>query len=263
MTMLSVSSSVSDRGAGLALARAARATRSGSCGSSRLRGDRLTATLELHAGARHACALAQRLVQDVHASAAAIRPVLLGQRDELVGRHQPALRVLPADQRLDAGDPPVGEPDLRLVVQHELVVVDGAAQLADQRQAARAVAGRAPVRRPRSRAPDSFAAYIATSARRSSVSTSSPCSGTRRCRCSPTRRARRPRATNGCSQRAPISRSATAIATASSAERRAAARRTRRRRAGPIRSPAPQRRRAAAADLPAAAGRRSGGRACR
>ena len=31
---------------------------------------------------------------------------LLGERDEVERRHEPAVRVDPADERLDAGDPP-------------------------------------------------------------------------------------------------------------------------------------------------------------
>ena len=45
---------------------------------------------------------------------------LLGDRDELGGRDQAPLGVAPAQQRLDAGDGPVGEPHDGLVVQLEL-----------------------------------------------------------------------------------------------------------------------------------------------
>ena len=45
---------------------------------------------------------------------------LLDQRDEARRREQPALGMLPAHERLDAGDTAVGQVDLRLVVQDEL-----------------------------------------------------------------------------------------------------------------------------------------------
>ncbi len=66
------------------------------------------------------------------------QPRRLGDRYELVRRHLPALRVHPADQRLEAGDLSV-EADLRLVVQFDLVRVEGAAQIAQQTQAVRGV----------------------------------------------------------------------------------------------------------------------------
>ena len=50
------------------------------------------------------------------------QPGLLGERDELVRHHQPALGVLPAQQRLDAVDPAGRERRLRLVVEDELLL---------------------------------------------------------------------------------------------------------------------------------------------
>src|SRR5256885_2148270 len=49
--------------------------------------------------------------------------------DEDVGRDEAALRLLPADERLDAAHRAVGEPRLRLVVEHELAVLDRAPEL--------------------------------------------------------------------------------------------------------------------------------------
>ena len=87
---------------------------------------------------RHVAALRQRRVEDVQRQRADQAGVL-GQRDELVRRQQPALRVLPAHQRLDAVDVAGREHGLRLVVDDELVLVERAPQLADERQAARVV----------------------------------------------------------------------------------------------------------------------------
>ena len=63
---------------------------------------------------------------------------LLGKRDETHRRHQPACRVLPAQQRFGADDATSVERELGLQVQAQLVVVDGVAQLAQQRQRLRA-----------------------------------------------------------------------------------------------------------------------------
>ncbi len=62
-------------------------------------------------------------------------PALLGQRDELHGRHQPQLRMLPAHQRLDPAQTAVGQRHLRLVVQAQLVALHRLAQLAEQFEA--------------------------------------------------------------------------------------------------------------------------------
>ena len=55
---------------------------------------------------------------------------LLGDRDEVGRVELPALGVLPADQRLEAGDLAAGEGDDRLVVEAQLVAFDALAQLA-------------------------------------------------------------------------------------------------------------------------------------
>ena len=48
--------------------------------------------------------------------------------------HEAALRIVPAHQRFDADDAAGGEADLRLVMQHELPLGDGAAQARLERQ---------------------------------------------------------------------------------------------------------------------------------
>ena len=83
-----------------------------------LRGERLTASLTssgqlagLGAGAR-----------STHSPIGTIKPDLLGERDELGRRDHAALRMVPAQQRLEAGDPVAFEVIERLIVQLELVV---------------------------------------------------------------------------------------------------------------------------------------------
>jgi hypothetical protein len=68
--------------------------------------------------------LAQHPAADRHDQAG-----LLGERDELERRHEPALGVVPAHERLDAGDPAVVELDDRLVVELELAVLERALQV--------------------------------------------------------------------------------------------------------------------------------------
>jgi hypothetical protein len=58
------------------------------------------------------------------------QPRVLGDRDELLGSHGSQLRALPAQQRLGADDLPLGDVDLGLIVELELVVLDRAAQVA-------------------------------------------------------------------------------------------------------------------------------------
>ena len=59
-------------------------------------------------------------------------PGLLGERDEMAGEQAAMARVVPPHQRLDAPGPPAAETDDRLVVERELVPLDGERQRALQ-----------------------------------------------------------------------------------------------------------------------------------
>src|SRR4029078_13021191 len=54
---------------------------------------------------------------------------LLGDVDELTGRDEPALRMLPPEQRLDRHDPAAVERDPRLIVNSKLITLERAAQI--------------------------------------------------------------------------------------------------------------------------------------
>src|SRR5207247_9745724 len=56
----------------------------------------------------------------------------LGKADEAIGREQSARRMLPAQQRLNAGDRAAPELDQRLVVEEELFARERPAELARQ-----------------------------------------------------------------------------------------------------------------------------------
>ena len=58
-----------------------------------------------------------------------------GERDKVVGADEAAIRVHPAHQHLGTDHLAAGQHDLGLHVQPEFIVVDGTAQLAEQRQA--------------------------------------------------------------------------------------------------------------------------------
>ena len=75
-------------------------------------------------------ALAQHPAPDVDD-----QPALLGERDELDRRDQPALGMAPAQQRLDAGDGLVLEPDERLVMKLELLALERPLQVGAQLEA--------------------------------------------------------------------------------------------------------------------------------
>ena len=77
-----------------------------------------------------AAPLAQDPAADLHD-----QPALLGERDELERRDQPADRMAPAQQRLDAGDRAVLEAHQRLVVQLELLALERPLQVGAQLQA--------------------------------------------------------------------------------------------------------------------------------
>ena len=91
-------------------------------------------------------------------------PVGLGQRDEAVGRQAPACRVLPADQRLDAGDPLRLELDERLVLEEQLVALQRQAELGAELHALDELRAHAGSKRATRPLPASLAAYIARSA---------------------------------------------------------------------------------------------------
>ena len=62
------------------------------------------------------------------------QPGILGVIDKFARRQQTALRVLPANQQLGTDDPP-GTIELRLVIQHELLLANRRAQVAIQLRA--------------------------------------------------------------------------------------------------------------------------------
>ncbi len=63
------------------------------------------------------------------------QPQFLDHRDEVARRHQPALRVAPAQQRLGASQTLAVAAELRLVIEDEFVLLEGVAQVAFQFQA--------------------------------------------------------------------------------------------------------------------------------
>ena len=62
------------------------------------------------------------------------QPGLFGDGDEFGGRHPAQFRMVPARQRLEAGDGAVVEPHDRLVEDGDLVALDRAAQIGFDRQ---------------------------------------------------------------------------------------------------------------------------------
>jgi hypothetical protein len=74
---------------------------------------------------------------------------VLGQPDELARPHQPALGMVPADQRLDPDQPVRGEVELRLVVDDELLGGERLAQLALERHGRGAPGGSSPAAKKR------------------------------------------------------------------------------------------------------------------
>ena len=96
------------------------------------RAERLTATSSGRSSGRSSCqSRAWRQARLLHPAADRLdQPAVLGDRDELAGVEQAALGVVPAHQRLDAGDLAGAEAIDRLVVQLELVALERVAQLA-------------------------------------------------------------------------------------------------------------------------------------
>ena len=102
------------------------------------------------------------------------RAVLLGDLDELAGRDQPAIGMLPAHERLEPGDAPGLERDDRLVDEPQLAEVDRVLELGSELVAGADRRRACPGRRRRSPAlPLALAMYIATSALRT-ISARSP-----------------------------------------------------------------------------------------
>ena len=89
-------------------------------------------------GAARASRAAWRQALSMHPAADRLdQAALLGDRDELAGVEQAAPRMVPAHQRLEAGDLAAAQRDDRLVVQRQLVAPDRAAQLVLELQPAR------------------------------------------------------------------------------------------------------------------------------
>ena len=85
-----------------------------------------------------------------YAPIATIRPVCSAIGMNAAGADQPALRVLPAQQRLGADDPAAGELDLRLVDDPQLVALERVRGARPRGRAARRRARASTRRRPRS-----------------------------------------------------------------------------------------------------------------
>ena len=175
MITLSVISS-SSREAGTRHCSSSRATSSGSCTSIRSRVDRLTDTVSSRSASIHR-RHSRTAVSTANMVSVRIRPLRSAMRDEAVGHDHAVLLVVPAHQRLGAGDAAGAQLQLGLVVQHQLAVCR-------PRRAARrpASGGRRRCRRrwartPRSRCACPWPAYMATSARCISCSKVEQCSG--------------------------------------------------------------------------------------
>ena len=172
MIALSVISRHSADG-GSAVARAARSRRrSRAAGSTSWRGERLTAiTKSSWPAARHAAAWRQAS-SSTHSPIGTISAALLGDRDEARGGDRAALRVLPAQQRLDAEQPRRSSSMTRAgSASDELAGGERVAQLGLELEALDARACAASASKNSSCAwPCSLAWYIAASASRSSSS---------------------------------------------------------------------------------------------
>ena len=110
------------------------ATRSTRPGSARQRAETLTATCRSRPARRQLGRLPRGLGDHEHGQRTdQLRA--LRDRDELVRRHHPPLRVLPAQQGLHADDASGRQVDLRLVEEHQLAVADRPAQPAGEHEA--------------------------------------------------------------------------------------------------------------------------------
>ena len=256
MIALSVISSSSARRASAVRVEQRRASSSASSASSRLRADRLTATVSSIPASRQRRALRAAPASSTQQVSGRIRPVCSASGMNSLGRDQPAVGVLPAHQRLDADERAACE-------RRPWAGSAGSARRARSPGAARRAApalGRVVVerrrRRPRSRGRcvlgDVHRDVGALQQRRQS----------RRAReqrdadADADARARMPSIDERLARSASTIRSATRARRGTSVRARAAARRTRRRRGGPPCRPRAARRRRRWPTCDAAAGRR-------
>ena len=133
MNELSVTSRVTADG-GTPVSCSSRVTVSMRASSSRLRIDRFTDTPIMWPASRHDFRWRNAIVEHELGE----RPDQarrLGQRDELVRRHEALRRVVPAAQRLGADGVAGREVDDRLELDPQLVALDGGAELGDEAEA--------------------------------------------------------------------------------------------------------------------------------
>lgn len=111
------------------------------------------------------------------------QPGLLRDRDELTGKDEPAVGVLPARERFHTDGGAARELNERLVPHHELGLGQHPAQLGLGPQPRDAASPRLVVEEQLASGPEPFASYMAVSASRSTVSGVSPPTAPG-CRCS-------------------------------------------------------------------------------
>ena len=116
--------SSSSRCAGQSRRRSAAGDGAASSGLLNWTGDRLTATR-----IRGPAAASRHASRSTHWPIGTIRPVSSASRQELPGQQHAALRMVPAQQRLEGADPFGAQVDHRLVEQFELVLRDRAEQV--------------------------------------------------------------------------------------------------------------------------------------
>ncbi len=105
-------------------------------------------------------------------------PAVVGERQEGFGGEHAVARMAPAQQRFGADHLARGDVDARLVDEEQLVALDARAQLLGERRRGRRVLVQHHGEELVAVAPGSLARYMAASASRSSVATSSPSCGT-------------------------------------------------------------------------------------
>ena len=208
--------------------------------------------------AAEAVDLLQRAVEHERGERAR-EPALLRERQEVRGREQPAPRVLPAHERLDAARRAARQVGLGLVVQDELAGVDRVAQLAHEREPLAAVVVARRAGRPRARS--ASASPRTWRRRRAGAARSGRARARGRARCRRSRRRARRCPRRGRSARARAAAAARRCSRSPRRRARARARTRRRPAARACRARGPRRR--AAARSGAAPRRPRGGRACR